>query len=134
MVLSGGIVARSLHWGPVLVQTQKAVAYFRKVPMRHLPTVLLLFCLCTSLTAAVTTAVNGVWEGKIQIDGEEYRIVLHLGAQANGSSVATLDTPDIGKLGIPLPLLESGERSVAFELNDPKVSFKGCLLYTSRCV
>jgi hypothetical protein len=71
--------------------------------------------------------VNGVWEGKIQIDGEEYRIVLHLGAQANGSSVATLDTPDIGKLGIPLPLLESGERSVAFELNDPKVSFKGSL-------
>ena len=108
--------------------TQKAGAYFRKVPMRHLPTVLLLFCLCTSLTAAVKTkAVNGVWEGKIQIEGQDYRIVLHLGAQANGSSVATLDSPDIGKLGIPLPLLKSGKRSVAFELNDPKVSFKGSL-------
>lgn len=96
--------------------------------MPRLPTALLLFCLCTSLTAAVTTtAVNGVWEGKIQIDGEEHRIVLHLSAQANGSSVARLDIPDNGKLGIPLALLESGERSVAFALDDPKVSFKGSL-------
>jgi polyvinyl alcohol dehydrogenase (cytochrome) len=96
--------------------------------MWRLPAVLLLLCLCPALTAAVTTkAVNGVWEGKIHVDGQDYRIFLHIGVQANGSSVATLDSPDIGKLGIPLPLLESGERSVAFELNDPKVSFKGSL-------
>jgi len=96
--------------------------------MWRLPAVLLLSCLCPSLTAAVTTeAVNGVWEGKIHVDGQNYRIFLHIGVQANGGSVATLDSPDIGKLGIPLPLLESGERSVSFELNDPKVSFKGSL-------
>ncbi len=57
--------------------------------MRRLPTVSLLFCLCTSLAAAVTTnALNGVWEGRIQIDAKDYRIVLHLGEQADGSSVA----------------------------------------------
>ena len=82
--------------------------------MWRLPAVLLLSCLCPSLTAAVTTeAVNGVWEGKIHVDGQNYRIFLHIGVQANGGSVATLDSPDIGKLGIPLPLLESGERSVS---------------------
>ena len=94
--------------------------------MWRLPAVLLLLCLCPSLTAAVTTkAVNGVWVGTIHVDGQDYRIFLHIGVQANGDSVATLDSPDIGKLGIPLPLLESGECSVAFDLNDPKVSFKG---------
>ncbi len=78
--------------------------------------------------AAVTTkAVDGVWEGKVPIDGQDFRIVLHLGPQANGSSAATLDSPDMGKVRIPLTLLESGDRSVAFELNDPRVSFKGSL-------
>ena len=96
--------------------------------MRRLPTVFFLLCLCTSIAAAVTSKpVNGVWEGKVQIKGQDYRIVLHLGAQANGGSAATLDSPDIGKLGVPLTLVESGERSVAFELNDPRVSFKGSL-------
>ena len=33
-----------------------------------------------------------------------------------------------GKLGVPLSLLDSGERSVGFELNDPKVSFKAAAL------
>ncbi len=93
--------------------------------MRRLPSVLLL---CTSIAAAVTSKpVDGVWEGKVQIDGQDCRIVLHLGAPANGSSAATLDSPDMGKVGVPLTLVESGERSVAFEANDPKVSFKGSL-------
>ena len=96
--------------------------------MRRLPTVMLLLCLCTSLAAAATTPpVNGIWQGKIHIDGADYRIVLHIVSQADGSSAGTLDSPDRGKLGIPLQSLKSDESSVAFELNDPKTSFKGIL-------
>ena len=98
------------------------------MPMWRLPTVLLLSFLCMPVRAAVTAdAINGAWQGKIQIDGEVSRIVLHIGGQANGSAVATLDTPDRGKLAIPISLVESGQRSFSFELTDPKVSFKGSL-------
>lgn len=91
------------------------------------PTFVLLLCLCSSLAAATTEALNGVWLGKIQIDGEDYRIVLRIGRTADGSSAPTLDIPDAGKLGIPLPSLKADDSSLAFELNDPRISFKGTL-------
>jgi polyvinyl alcohol dehydrogenase (cytochrome) len=96
--------------------------------MRRSSIVMLLLWLCASLTVRATTeGVNGVWQGKIHINGADYRIVLRIGLPADGNSAATLDSPDSGKLGIPIQSLISDENSFAFELNDPKVSFKGSL-------
>jgi hypothetical protein len=87
----------------------------------------LLFFVCASLTAATTrTSIDGVWQEKIHIGGEDDRVVLRIGSQANGL-LGTLDSPDTGKLGIPLASLKAEEDSIAFELSDPRVLFKGTL-------
>lgn len=95
--------------------------------MRHPITVMLLLCLCTSLHTTPPNSVDGIWQGKIHIGDSEYRIVLRIRSQANGASVAALDSPDTGKLGISVQSLKADESSVVFELNDPKASFKGSL-------
>ena len=85
-------------------------------------------CLFPSLTAALTIeAVNGVWEGKIHVDGQNYRLFLHFGVKQTGVPSPRSTVQILGSWGFPSHYWNLASRSVSFELNDPKVSFKGSL-------
>jgi polyvinyl alcohol dehydrogenase (cytochrome) len=74
-----------------------------------------------------SASVAGVWQGKVQIGGAEKRIVLHVtGVSATGVT-ATLDTPDTGKLGIPLEHVETAGKTLSFAISELKVAFRGKL-------
>jgi len=90
------------------------------------PAVIMLLVCATLAAAPADDSVSGVWRSTIHIPGGDYRIVLHIGGGANGSP-AVLDSPDTGKLAVPLTSLQADADSVAFEMHDPEVSFKGKL-------
>ena len=57
------------------------------------------------------SSVAGVWQGKLGGSGAEQRIVIHV-----TGATATLDSPDTGKLDIPLESVETSDGTLAFEL------------------
>ena len=65
--------------------------------------------------------VDGLWQGKIKQNNREYRIVLRIG------STSSLDSPDTGKLGIPILSVSNEHNSLSFVLDDLKISFRGKL-------
>ncbi len=69
----------------------------------------------------VSNTVDGLWQGKIKQNNREYRIVLHIG------STSSLDSPDTGKLGIPILSVSNEHNSLSFVLDDLKISFRGKL-------
>ena len=69
----------------------------------------------------VSNSVDGLWQGKIKQNDREYRIVLHIG------STSSLDSPDTGKLGIPILSVSNEHNSLSFVLDDLKISFRGKL-------
>src|SRR6266550_8781233 len=69
----------------------------------------------------VSNTVDGLWQGKIKQNNREYRIVLHIG------STSSLDSPDTGKLGIPLHSVTKEQNSFAFSIDELKISFRGKL-------
>lgn len=68
------------------------------------------------------SSADGNWQGKLSGSGAVERIVLHV-AGAN----ATLDSPDTGKLGIPLQHVAAGENTLGFDISEQKVVFRGKL-------
>ncbi|HXJ91665.1 MAG TPA: PQQ-binding-like beta-propeller repeat protein [Terriglobia bacterium] len=81
-----------------------------------------------ALAAAPSGEVSGIWQGRFRLGAEDYRIVLHIA----GGSAATLDSPDTGKLGVLVESFKAGNRSVSFELANPRVSFNGSLTADQR--
>jgi len=65
--------------------------------------------------------VDGLCQGKIKQNNREYRIVLRIG------STSSLDSPDTGKLGIPILSVSNEYNSLSFVLDDLKISFRGKL-------
>jgi len=74
----------------------------------------------------VSNTVDGLWQGKIKQNNREYRIVLHIG------STSSLDSPDTGKLGIPILSVSNEHNSLSFVLDDLKISFRGSSVKTNR--
>lgn len=82
---------------------------------------LLMFCFHAFLpAAAAATSANGIWQGTVHIRSDAYRIVLHI-----NSDSGTLDSPDTGKLAIPITSLKMDENKLSFELRDPAIFFQG---------
>lgn len=69
----------------------------------------------------VSNNVDGLWQGKIKQNNLEYRIVLHIG------STSSLDSPDTGKLRIPIHSVSKEQNSLSFILDELKISFRGKL-------
>ncbi|HEX3661146.1 MAG TPA: PQQ-binding-like beta-propeller repeat protein [Acidobacteriaceae bacterium] len=79
-------------------------------------------CVAAASFGSGAAPVTGVWQGKLSVRGAEERIVLRV-----DGATATLDSPDTGKLGIPLQSVEAGDHALAFDLSEPKVVFHGKL-------
>jgi len=56
----------------------------------------------TDNPAGPADSLAGTWEGTLQIQGIELRLVFHIERAADGSYSATLDSPDQGASGIPV--------------------------------
>jgi hypothetical protein len=63
---------------------------------------------CIGFGAARTdsNAVTGVWQGTIRLSDPDYRIVLHVNSETNGTRTVIVDSPDTGKLGVPVQSIE----------------------------
>jgi polyvinyl alcohol dehydrogenase (cytochrome) len=96
--------------------------------MRRCVGMLLWILISARLALATGVPVTGMWRGTVHIGGEDYRIVLHI----DGSSAATLDSPDTGKLGIPLSSVNASDGALSFELPNLKGSFHGKLTTDQR--
>ena len=81
----------------------------------------LMLCVLAPLPAAPASgSANGIWQGTVQIRSDAYRIILHINPNSG-----TLDSPDIGKLAIPIASLRLDENKLSFEVLDPAISFQG---------
>ena len=87
----------------------------------------LLSCVLMCFVAASAGAddLSGIWQGKVQVDDQDYRVILHVARQGSRNLEATIDTPDTGKLGIALASFKTNDASVSFEVTDAGISFKG---------
>jgi len=99
--------------------------------MRRSVIVMFFLCLCAALYATANS-MAGIWQGTLHVregngPDSDFRVVLRISSPPNGSSVATLDSPDAGRLGISIKSLKTDDTSLSFELDDPKASFSGRL-------
>lgn len=69
----------------------------------------------------VSNSADGLWQGKVNRNHREYRIVLHIG------STSFLDSPDTGRLGIPITSVSKEQNTLAFSIDELKTSFRGKL-------
>ncbi len=97
--------------------------------LRCMAVVMLALCLGAAGAAGQTkSAASGTWQGTLRMNGEEFRVVMHIGVAGAGAGVAgTLDSPDTGQLGIPLAALKAEGSLVAFEVREAQIAFQGNL-------
>jgi len=76
--------------------------------------------------SASDAAFLGTWTGPLTQAGGTTRVVLHL-AVRDGALVATLDSPDQGAAGIPVPTVRLSGDELSFSLGNFGVSYTGVL-------
>ncbi len=85
-------------------------------------------CLAGFLSAVSLWAqapdVSGTWQGKLNVGATSLRIVLNI-AQANGSLIATMDSPDQGAKGIPVTSAISRNDSLLLSIEKVHGAYAG---------
>jgi pimeloyl-ACP methyl ester carboxylesterase len=76
--------------------------------------------------SAVVLGLDGTWEGKIEDQAAERRLILHVSTDATGTS-ATLDSLERGALGLPIAGLRRDGQKVEFTLPVASMSYSGTL-------
>jgi polyvinyl alcohol dehydrogenase (cytochrome) len=87
---------------------------------------LLLWVCASAAWGAENDSANGVWKGVLKTSGQEQRIVLHIETD-RGTIHGTLDSPDTGRLAIPLEAVKIHEKALEFEVHEPHAAFQGSL-------
>ncbi len=91
--------------------------------MRSLLSMLLLL-LSTNLFAQNSPA--GDWSGKLEVGGMSLRVVLHIATDTAGGLTATMDSPDQGAKGIPIPqVVQMGTDSIAIAIPQAGIAYAG---------
>ena len=70
-------------------------------------------------------AIEGIWEGKIEVFGTELTIVCHISVTPEGSLIATIDSPDQGVTGIPVEQITLKEDNLSLQIPSIGGSFQG---------
>ena len=70
-------------------------------------------------------AIEGIWEGKIEVFGTELTIVCHISVTPEGSLIATIDSPDQGVTGIPVEQITLKENNLSLQIPSIGGSFQG---------
>lgn len=76
---------------------------------------------------AVSKDLEGDWEGSLETPGRPLRILFHFKNQADGTVVATVDTPDSGAIGLPLNNVKQADRKVEVGMRIAHATFQGTL-------
>jgi putative CocE/NonD family hydrolase len=76
--------------------------------------------------------IVGDWNGLLDLGGAQLRLVLHVAETDDGLS-ATIDSPDQGAFGMPVATISLQDETLAFELPDLQVTYRGTVMadYTS---
>lgn len=75
---------------------------------------------------SVIGGVDGVWSGKITLNGVDLRLVLRVVTGPRGT-IASFDSPDQGAFGLPVQDLARNGRKVRFKLKVVGASYEGTL-------
>ncbi len=70
-------------------------------------------------------AIEGIWEGKLEVFGTELTIVCHVSVTPEGSLIATIDSPDQGVTGIPVEQITLKKNNLSLQIPSIGGSFQG---------
>jgi pimeloyl-ACP methyl ester carboxylesterase len=73
------------------------------------------------------TGKEEIFEGKLKVGGIELRLVFHLFKQADGTYLATMDSPDQGARGLAFDEVSVKDDAVRLELKSAKLVYEGKL-------
>lgn len=76
---------------------------------------------------AVSNDLEGDWEGSLPVPGRAFRILFHFRNQADGTVVASVDTPDSNAVGLPLNNVKQTGRKVEVGMRIAHATFQGTL-------
>jgi uncharacterized protein len=76
-------------------------------------------------SAAFAQDVTGDWNGKLSVNGEELRLVLHIGRNPDGSLKASLDSVDQGANGIPVSAITLKDSKLNLTVNAVNGTYEG---------
>lgn len=86
---------------------------------------ILIVFVCGMATAALSQDIAGDWNGKLNVNGAELRLVLHIKKNADGSLKATLDSVDQGANGIPVSSATLKDSKLTLNVNTINGSYDG---------
>lgn len=84
-----------------------------------------LFSLLLSLTVAAQD-ITGQWNGALNVQGTQLRLVFHISRSANGLS-STMDSPDQGAKGIPTTTTAFDNSVLTITVSSAKIEYQGTL-------
>ena len=81
--------------------------------------------LCDPEGTGAAQDVTGDWNGKLNVNAAELRLVLHITKNADGSIKATLDSVDQGANGIPVSSVTLKDSKLSLTVNAVNGSYEG---------
>jgi len=89
---------------------------------------LVLFLLASSaLLSYAGKAIEGEWEGTLEVQGQSLKIIVKIAVDADGTLKATLDSPDQGAMDVPLDNVSFENNTFSFELTAAQGAYEGKL-------
>lgn len=71
--------------------------------------------------------LSGAWQGKLQLPGQELRIVFKISQDEKGQFSAKMDSPDQGATNIPVSAVTLNERAITLNIKSIGGMYKGIL-------
>lgn len=78
-------------------------------------------------TFAIAQDITGTWNGKLEFQGIQLRLVVNIAQNEAGVYSGTMDSPDQGAKGIPLGNINFTDNSLTFSVPAAGVQYKGNL-------
>lgn len=78
-------------------------------------------------TCAIAQDITGTWNGKLEFQGIQLRLVVNIAQNEAGVYSGTMDSPDQGAKGIPLGNINFTDNSLTFSVPAAGVQYKGNL-------
>ncbi len=72
-------------------------------------------------------AVEGSWEGVLEVGAAKLRLVLHITKGPDGALAAKADSPDQGAVGLPVDAISRSNDAIHFEMKRLMVTYDGTL-------
>ena len=77
-------------------------------------------------SAAIGTELEGSWNGTLEADGGQMRLIVKMANQPDGTAAGTVVSPDGSGIEIPIAMTQKGS-NVTIEVTSVGASFAGVL-------